>query len=88
MEIQYDTDKRDETLLNRGLDFARAGEIFASEWLVKQDRRFNYGEDRYISFGLLDGRHVVLVWTLRGAVRRIISMRYAHEREIARFKLD
>ena len=35
--------------------------------------------------GVLDGRMVVMVWTPRGEVRRIISMRKANEREIARF---
>lgn len=82
MEIQYDTSKRDATLLNRGLDFARANEVFGQEWLVKKDERFDYAEQRFISYGMLDGRWVVLVWTPRGTARRIISMRYAHEREI------
>ena len=31
--------------------------------------------------GLLDARLVVLVWTPRGEVRRIISMRKANDRE-------
>ena len=33
----------------------------------------------------LRGRRVIVVWTPRGEVRRIISMRKANEREIARF---
>ena len=33
--------------------------------------------------GYLDLRLVVLVWTLRGELRRIISMRKANEREKA-----
>ena len=37
------------------------------------------------TFGLLQQSFVVLVWTLRGADRRIISMRYANEREIAKY---
>jgi len=35
--------------------------------------------------GMLDGRVVVLVWTPRGKARRIISMRYANERERKNF---
>ncbi|WP_272916173.1 BrnT family toxin [Aristophania vespae] len=31
--------------------------------------------------GMLRDRLVVIVWTWRGKVRRIISMRYAHEKE-------
>jgi uncharacterized DUF497 family protein len=30
MEIEFDQDKRDKTLQERGLDFARAGGVFAS----------------------------------------------------------
>ena len=41
----------------------------------------DYPEDRFISVGLLDTRLVVLVWTQRGEVRRIISMRKANDRE-------
>jgi uncharacterized DUF497 family protein len=50
-----------------------------------EDRRRNYGETRFISVGVLDERAVVVVWTPRGAARRIISMRKANEREIRRF---
>ena len=82
--IEFDTDKRNKTLAERGLDFSRADEVFAGPVLRWADERFDYGETRWITFGLLDTRCVVLVWTPRGAARRIISMRYANEREIAK----
>lgn len=81
MDIEFDRDKRDKTLQERGLDFARAGEIFDSVTLTIEDIRRDYGETRYISVGLLDLRPVILVWTPRGKNRRIISMRYANDRE-------
>ena len=86
MLIEFDTDKRNKTLAERGLDFSRADEVFAGSVLRWADERFDYGETRWITitFGLLDTRFVVLVWTPRGEARRIISMRYANEREIAR----
>ena len=37
--------------------------------------------DRFITVGRLDVRLVVMVWTPRGEVRRIISMRKANDRE-------
>jgi len=43
-------------------------------------------EERFIAVGLLDGRMVVIVWTPRSDARRIISMRYANDREISRYK--
>jgi uncharacterized DUF497 family protein len=84
MQIEFDPDKRKETLTERGLDFARADEIFAGVNVTAEDARFDYGEPRFITVGVLDGRMVVVVWTPRGRARRIISMRKANEREIAK----
>lgn len=86
MQIEFDSDKRDKTLAERGLDFARAGEVFTQAAATAKDERFVYGEERFTTFGLLDGRLVVVAWTLRGAVRRIISMRKANEREQSRYE--
>ena len=60
---------------------ARAGEVFAGATLTVEDDRRDYGEDRFITVGFLDGAMVVLVWTSRDAAHRIISMRKANERE-------
>lgn len=48
MEIEFDSDKRGKTLAERGLDFARAGEVFAGPTATAKDDRQAYGEDRYI----------------------------------------
>ncbi len=85
MEIEFDQNKRIKTLVERGLDFADAGKVFAGITATAPDTRKNYGEHRFITMGLLDGRMVVLVWTKRGEKRRIISMRKANEREQKRF---
>ncbi len=81
MQIEFDSTKRLKTLVERDLDFARAGEVFAGLHLTGQDTRLGYAEDRFISVGFLDARLVVIVWTPRGEVRRIISMRKANDRE-------
>ena len=80
-EIEYDINKRLVTLKNRRLDFQDAPRVFAGRTLSKVDERQNYGEERIITAGKLDGRIVKLVWTWRGERRRIISMRYANDRE-------
>ena len=84
--IEFDQEKRDKALSERGLDFARANEIFAGPTATVADNRADYGESRFITMGALDGRLVVMVWTARGESRRIISMRKANEREVARFE--
>lgn len=85
MQIEFDPVKRDRALIERGLDFARAGVVFSGRHFTAEDVREDYPEPRFITVGQLDGRMVVMVWTPRGEVRRIISMRKANEREQARY---
>jgi uncharacterized DUF497 family protein len=86
MIIVFDTVKREKTLLERGLDFADSDKVFDGLHFIACDDRSDYGEERFITVGLLDGRMVVIVWTPRNDARRIISMRYANDREISRYK--
>lgn len=85
MLIEFDSAKREQTLIDRGLDFADAPKIFSGKHFSLADDRADYGEQRFISVGKLADRIVVLIWTPRGEVRRIISMRYANEREKIRY---
>ena len=81
MRITFDAAKRERTRRQRGLDFARAAEVFSRRTATIVDDRRDYGETRFISAGQLDGRLVVMVWTWRGAARHIISMRHCHAEE-------
>ena len=83
MLVEFDPAKRMATLQNRGLDMARAGEVFAGATLTAEDDRRDYGEDRFITIGFLDDAMVVLVWTPRAGAHRVISMRKANGRERA-----
>ncbi|WFR81348.1 BrnT family toxin [Janthinobacterium rivuli] len=85
MRITFDAAKREKTLRERGLDFARAHEVFDGLTITLPDQRQDYGEPRFITAGWLDERLIVLVWTPRGLARRIISMRKANERESAKY---
>ncbi|NVO04552.1 MAG: BrnT family toxin [Rhodoferax sp.] len=86
MQIAFDPAKQAKTLAERGLDFADAAQVFADISYTVADIRADYGEQRFMTIGLLAGREVVLIWTPRGTARRIISMRYANEREIAKYR--
>lgn len=83
MKIEYDPVKRAETLRHRGLDMADVAQVFAGPTKTDEDLRAEYGEKRFVTFGFLAGRMVVIAWTPRGSVRRIISLRKANEREQA-----
>jgi uncharacterized protein len=82
--VTYDPEKRERTLRERGLDFEDAAVVFAGVTLEVEDTRKDYGEDRFICFGLLAGRMVVVGYTPRGADRHVFSMRKANAREQAR----
>jgi uncharacterized DUF497 family protein len=84
MRISFDPVKRAATLTDRGLDFADASAVFDGVTLTVLDDRFKYGEPRFQTYGLLNGRLVMVVWTPRGAVRHIISMRKCNDREKAK----
>ncbi|WP_386690214.1 BrnT family toxin [Lonepinella sp. MS14437] len=92
LQIEFDSKKREITLLERGLDFTVANEIFEGKHFTLEDTRHNYGEIRYISIGKLQSTQiVVIVWTYRPnsinpTHRRIISMRKANEREIRKYQ--
>ena len=88
MRLTFDSAKREKTLVERGLDFVRARDVFEGVTVTTEDNRLDYGEHRRVTVGYLDGRVVVVVWTPRGQARRIISMRKANEREIAKFRQD
>ncbi len=85
MRIGFDPAKRRKTLQERGLDFADAEKVFAGPHFENLDDRMDYGEDRYITVGLLDETVVVIVWTPRRGERRIISMRKANGAETKSF---
>jgi uncharacterized protein len=84
VEIEFDPAKRDWTLQERGLDFAKAERIFQTFTVTFHDDREDYGEERFLTYGLMDAIIVACVWTVRGERRRIISLRKAEkdEREI------
>lgn len=84
MRITYDSNKRRETLVRRGLDFDDARHVFAGPTFETEDRRKDHGEVRLICYGMLGDRMVVVGYTPRGADRHVFSMRKANDREQAR----
>ncbi len=81
MNITCDPAKRDRTILERGLDFLDAATVFAGKTLTLEDDRFDYGETRFQTYGILNERVVMIVWTPRDDARHVISMRHCHDRE-------
>lgn len=84
MKYEWDARKNEINIAKHGIDFADAPRIFQMPVLTDIDDRFEYGEERWVGLGLLDGRVVNVVYTeLDEDTRRIISARKAlqHERK-------
>lgn len=85
MKLEWDEKKRQKTLQDRGLDFADCASVFDGPTVSYEDTREDYGEQRIVTVGVLQGRMVLIVHTDRDDAIRIISMRKANAREEAEF---
>jgi len=86
MRIEWDEHKNSDNIRKHGLDFSFAHQVFQRPVLRTLDDRQDYGEDRWIGIGMLDGVRVVVVVFIEmidNDTIRIISMRkaLAHERK-------
>jgi uncharacterized protein len=81
MEFEWDEDKRLANIKNHGIDFIDVSEVFDEDIVTIEDDRYSYGEQRFVTFGLLKGRVVAVVNTDCGEVIRIISVRKATKNE-------
>lgn len=59
-EITWHEAKRQGNLSKHGLDFAQAHKVFAGATFTFEDNRFDYGEQRFVSIGLLDDVVVIV----------------------------
>ena len=82
MRIECDAAKNRRNIKARGISFDSAMELLGGPHVMQRDARRDYGEPRVIAYGLIGGRMHVCVYTLRGDVCRIISLRKANRREI------
>jgi uncharacterized protein len=80
--FEWHEPKRQSNLVQHGIDFVEAKEIWQGEVLEVPSEQDEHGEQRYIAYGVVEGRIIAVVFTWRGTVRRLISARRArtHER--------
>jgi len=81
MLYEWDEQKCVDNVSKHGLHFADAEQVFEGQTVTFEDTRSDYGEPRFITFGLLVTRLVVIAHTPRSDKTRIISMRKGNERE-------
>jgi uncharacterized DUF497 family protein len=81
VKFEWDEQKWGRNIRKHSIDFRDAVAIFADNIVTMEDTRFDYGEQRYISLGLLKGRVIVVVHTEDEDVIRLISARKATKYE-------
>jgi uncharacterized DUF497 family protein len=86
MKVTWEENKRDWTLIQRSLDFSKFPELFEQPYVLVQDTRKEYGEDRFVVTGYLNGDLIVAAFTVRKGSHRIFSMRKANKRERSKIK--
>ena len=85
MRFTWSERKRAINLKEHGLDFVDASRVFEGLTFTYEDDRFDYGEQRLITLGLLAGVPVSLAHTETDDEIRIISFRKATDREARLF---
>jgi uncharacterized protein len=77
VRFEWDERKRQSNLQKHGVDFADLESLFAGETVTVLDKRFDYGEHRFITLGLLNGIVLTVAHTETDEVIRILSARKA-----------
>lgn len=85
MNFEWDARKRRANLRKHGIDFVGSEAIFDGVTKTMVDDRRDYGEERFVTFGLLEGRVVAVVHTETADTIRVISIRKATKHEQALF---
>jgi len=81
MKFEWDERKRQTNIAKHGFDFVDVEEVFGNPLYTVKDSRFDYGELRFLTLGILFGRIVAISHTENDEVIRIISFRKADKNE-------
>ena len=81
MRFTFDSKKDAANIAKHGLSLADAPLVFDGLTFTFEDDRFAYGEQRFVTLGLLAGTPVSIVHTETEHEIRIISFRKATQRE-------
>ena len=85
MRFEWDEAKRQLNLRRHRIDFVDAVEVFQVETVTVIDDRYEYGEMRFLTLGLVNGIVVAVSHTENGDVIRIIFARKAQKDEEIRY---
>ena len=84
MDFEFDPAKSASNKEKHGLDFIEAQALWLDEKRVEAPAR-SHDEERWVLVAMLDGRHWTAVYTMRGAVVRLISVRRSRGYEVENY---
>ena len=86
MLIEFDPVKDAANYAKHGVLLTTVEQFEWGSALISADARSEYGEARFVAYGLIGTRVHCLVYTVRGSALRIISLRRANQREVKRYE--
>jgi uncharacterized DUF497 family protein len=87
MEFEYDPWKSLVNADKHGIDFVEAQALWADSRLLILEGRSEH-EPRWVATGKIRDRYWTVVYTIRGSVKRLISVRRARREEIERYEKE
>ncbi len=88
-DFEWDEAKAAENDARHGVSFDTAKKVFKDPFAIERlDDREDYGEDRFNIFGMVEGRLLFVVYTLRNGTIRLISARGAEPHEKRKYHED
>lgn len=82
IQFEWDFAKTDANLEKHGIDFDDAVRVFEDPRAQTTDVAMpEYGEERFKTVGMVDERIIAVIYTDRGANRRLISARRSRRNE-------
>jgi uncharacterized DUF497 family protein len=86
MRVEFDEVKSGSNEHKHGVPLSLAASLDWSEMMSRPDTRRDYGELRELGFVPVDGRLYTVVFTQRGDVFRVISLRKSSNREMDHYE--
>jgi len=81
-EFEWDDFKAETNLRKHRISFQEARRVFDDLFaLVEQDLSDDFGEDRFLATGMVEGLLIAVVYTERGERIRLVSARRANSHE-------
>ena len=85
--LEWNEEKRQKNIKERGLDIlVIAPLVFADpNVVIEQDERWNYGEERFRAFSIVEGERICLCFTPRNEKIHLITVFKVREKQWDKF---